>query len=38
MKLNEVYGVNTDGIKSTPNEVDEVSTDSIETTIFLCLL
>ena len=32
MKTNEVYGVSTDGIETTPNEVYGVSTDGIETT------
>ena len=32
MKQNEVYGVSTDGIETTPNEVYGVSTADIETT------
>ena len=32
MKTNEVYGVSTDGIETTPNEVYGISTDGIETT------
>ena len=32
MKANEIYGVSTDGIETTPNEVYGVGTDGIETT------